>query len=93
MKKFQVAPFDQHLTCEGRDLNDNQATLASLRIFPGTVIILQVSQTSPSRFFFFFFPFDLIEMDRLSCVPFSSFYFFSFLFRELCVTQPVEHNW
>ena len=42
MKKFQVAPFDQHLTCNGRDLNDNQATLASLRIFPGTVIILQV---------------------------------------------------
>lgn len=43
MKKFQVAPFDQHLTCNGRDLNDNQATLASLRIYPGTVIILKVS--------------------------------------------------
>ncbi len=42
MKKFGVAPFDQHLTCNGRDLNDNPATLASLRIFPGTVIILQV---------------------------------------------------
>ena len=43
MKKFQVATYDQHLTCNGRDLNDNQATLASLRIFPGTVIILQVN--------------------------------------------------
>ena len=43
MKKFQVAPFDQHLTCNGRDLNDNQATLASLRIYPGTVISLKVS--------------------------------------------------
>lgn len=42
MKKFHVAPFDQHLTCNGRDLNDNQATLASLRIFPGSVIVLQV---------------------------------------------------
>ena len=53
MKKFQVAPFDQHLTCNGRDLNDNQATLASLRIYPGTVIILKVScrtvVASPSR--------------------------------------------
>lgn len=46
MKKFQVAPFDQHLTCNGRDLNDNQATLASLRIFPGTVIILQADEPS-----------------------------------------------
>ncbi|EFX68348.1 hypothetical protein DAPPUDRAFT_63211 [Daphnia pulex] len=46
MKKFQVAPFDQHLTCEGRDLNDNQATLASLRIFPGSVIILQADEPS-----------------------------------------------
>ena len=44
MKKFQVATYDQHLTCNGRDLNDNQATLASLRIFPGTVIILQVNK-------------------------------------------------
>lgn len=53
MKKFQVAPFDQHLTCNGRDLNDNQATLASLRIFPGTVIILQVT-LQPQTFFFLF---------------------------------------
>lgn len=44
MNKFQVAPFDQHLSCNGRDLNDNQATLAALRIFPGTLIILQVTE-------------------------------------------------
>ena len=42
MKKFQVAPFDQHLSCDGRDLIDNQATLGALRIFPGTTILLQV---------------------------------------------------
>lgn len=46
MKKFQVAPFDQHLSCNGQDLNDNQATLAALRIFPGTTIILQVRLTT-----------------------------------------------
>lgn len=54
MKKFQVAPFDQHLSCNGRDLNDNQATLASLRIYPGTLIILQVCVS--------FIHFWLIEM-------------------------------
>ena len=51
MRKFQVAPFDQHLTtCDGRDLNDNQATLAALRIYPGTTILLQVNvQQQQSR--------------------------------------------
>ena len=44
MRKFQVAPFDQHLTtCDGRDLNDNQATLAALRIYPNSTILLQVN--------------------------------------------------
>lgn len=47
MRKFQVAPFDQHLTtCDGRDLNDNQATLAALRIYPGTTILLQADEPS-----------------------------------------------
>jgi len=44
LKKFRIAPFDQHLTCNGRELNDNQATLATLRIYPGTVIILQTDE-------------------------------------------------
>lgn len=56
MKKFQVAPFDQHLTCNGRDLNDNQATLASLRIYPGTVIILKVSCRKTVVIVFVVFP-------------------------------------
>ena len=42
MKNFRIPPFDQHLTCNGKDLNDNQASLAALGIYPGTVIILQV---------------------------------------------------
>ena len=46
MNKFQVAPFDQHLSYNGRDLVDNQATLGTLRIFPGTLIILQVGTAS-----------------------------------------------
>ena len=49
MKKFQVAPYDQHLTYKGRDLVDNQATLASLRIFPGTTILLQVITKRPDE--------------------------------------------
>ena len=54
MKKFQVPPFGQHLTYKGRDLVDNEATLASLRISPGTTILLQViidSQTARRDFF------------------------------------------
>ena len=54
MKKFQVPHFGQHLTYKGRDLVDNEATLASLRISPGTTILLQViidSQTARRDFF------------------------------------------
>ncbi len=45
MKKFRVPPFDQHLICDGRDLSDNQASLAALGIYPGTVIYLQVRKS------------------------------------------------
>ena len=54
MKKFQVPPFGQHLTYKGRDLVDNEATLASLLISPGTTILLQViidSQAARRDFF------------------------------------------
>jgi hypothetical protein len=43
MNLFRVAPFDQNLSINGRDLLDNEATLESLRIYPHSVILLKVS--------------------------------------------------
>jgi hypothetical protein len=43
MKLFHVAPFDQHLSIDGRDLVDNNATLGSLQVYPHSVILLKVS--------------------------------------------------
>jgi hypothetical protein len=85
MKKFQVAPFDQHLTCEGRDLNDNQATLASLRIFPGTVIILQVQTKPPPPLTkrkrkIYVTPFRLIRSRRIDCLSSLTFPICALLF-------------
>ena len=44
MNLFRVAPFDQNLSINGRDLLDNEATLESLRIYPHSVILLKVSR-------------------------------------------------
>jgi hypothetical protein len=44
MKLFHVAPFDQHLSVDGRDLVDNDATLGSLQVYPDSVILLKVSK-------------------------------------------------
>ena len=44
MRLFSVAPFDQNLTLEtGQCLDDDKATLADLRILPGSLIYLKVS--------------------------------------------------
>ncbi|KAJ9575789.1 hypothetical protein L9F63_007330, partial [Diploptera punctata] len=41
MKLFHVAPFDQHLSIDGRDLTDNNATLGSLQVYPDSIILLK----------------------------------------------------
>ncbi|KAK2184096.1 hypothetical protein NP493_283g05036 [Ridgeia piscesae] len=42
MRLFSVAPFDQNLTLEtGQCLDDDKATLADLRILPGSLIYLK----------------------------------------------------
>lgn len=42
-----VAPFDQHLfTEDGRELCDATATLASMYIYPNSIITLMVSPTA-----------------------------------------------
>lgn len=48
MKIFQVAPFDQNLTLDGRLLEGNEKTLAQLQIFPLSVIELRVRISSGS---------------------------------------------
>lgn len=44
MNQWAVAPYDQHLnTQEGRELVDDQSTLAALGIYPNTLLLLRVS--------------------------------------------------
>jgi len=44
---MEVMPSDQHLfTPEGRELTDNQATLADMAILPNTMLALKVSSFS-----------------------------------------------
>ena len=42
MKNFSVMPMDQHLTLNGVPLSDNEATLISLGIKPGSLLLLKV---------------------------------------------------
>ena len=42
MKSFSVMPMDQHLTLNGIPLADNAATLRSLGIRPGSLLLLKV---------------------------------------------------
>ncbi|PFX23853.1 Ubiquitin carboxyl-terminal hydrolase 48 [Stylophora pistillata] len=42
MKSFSVMPIDQHLTLNGIPLTDNAATLRSLGIRPGSLLLLKV---------------------------------------------------
>ena len=44
MKLFSVPPFDQNLTIAGNPLTDDKATLGSLRVAPGDVILLQADE-------------------------------------------------
>lgn len=44
MKLFSVPPFDQNLTVSGVSLNDDAATLGSLMLSPGSVIMLQADE-------------------------------------------------
>lgn len=44
MKLFSVPPFDQNLTIAGVALADDKATLGSLRVAPGDVIMLQADE-------------------------------------------------
>ncbi|XP_060076420.1 ubiquitin carboxyl-terminal hydrolase 48-like [Ylistrum balloti] len=44
MKLFSVPPFDQNLTVSGVSLNDDTATLGSLMLSPGSVIMLQADE-------------------------------------------------
>ncbi|XP_064459284.1 ubiquitin carboxyl-terminal hydrolase 48-like [Ornithodoros turicata] len=46
MQEFTVAPFDQHLTLQpgGEPLADNQATLASLGVVPGSILFLTTDE-------------------------------------------------
>lgn len=43
MKQFSVAPFDQTLTVDGVVLSDDTATLKSLKVSPGAIVMLQVT--------------------------------------------------
>ncbi|XP_064611795.1 LOW QUALITY PROTEIN: ubiquitin carboxyl-terminal hydrolase 48-like [Liolophura sinensis] len=44
MKQFSVAPFDQTLTVDGVVLNEDTATLKSLKVSPGAVVMLQAEE-------------------------------------------------
>ncbi|XP_067138768.1 ubiquitin carboxyl-terminal hydrolase 48-like [Centruroides vittatus] len=46
MKVFSVAPYDQHLTLNGRPLLNNQATLTDLCVFPESLILLRADEPS-----------------------------------------------
>lgn len=43
MNLFSVAPFDQTLTMDGIVLKDDQATLGSLKVYAGSILMLTVS--------------------------------------------------
>ncbi|KAL9971020.1 hypothetical protein ACROYT_G023497 [Oculina patagonica] len=44
MKSFSVMPMDQHLTLNGVTLSNNEATLLSLGIKPGSLLLLQIDE-------------------------------------------------
>lgn len=44
MKSFSVMPIDQHLTLNGIPLTDNAATLRSLGIRPGSLLLLKIDE-------------------------------------------------
>lgn len=44
MNHFNVAPFDQHLSIDDRQLLNNEKTLAQLRVEPFTIITLKVDE-------------------------------------------------
>ncbi|RMX53049.1 hypothetical protein pdam_00014581 [Pocillopora damicornis] len=44
MKSFSVMPMDQHLTLNGIPLTDNAATLRSLGIRPGSLLLLKIDE-------------------------------------------------
>ena len=44
MKSFSAMPMDQHLTLNGIKLTDDEATLISLGIRPGSLLLLKVCE-------------------------------------------------
>ena len=42
MKSFSVMPMDQHLSLNGLVLEDDKATLGSLGVHPGSLLLLKV---------------------------------------------------
>ena len=46
MKSFSAMPMDQHLTLNGIKLTDDEATLISLGIRPGSLLLLKVCEDS-----------------------------------------------
>jgi len=44
MKSFSVMPMDQHLTLNGVPLSNNDATLITLGIKPGSLLLLQIDE-------------------------------------------------
>lgn len=44
MKSFSVMPMDQHLTLNGIPLTNNAATLRSLGIRPGSLLLLKIDE-------------------------------------------------
>lgn len=61
MQAFTVAPFDQHLSLEpgGDPLKDNQATLASLGVVPGSMLFLTVDEPTS----------DLMDFEDCASAP------------------------
>ena len=45
MHAFSVAPFDQNLSIDGKNLTDDSATLGSLGVIPESIICLKVHPT------------------------------------------------
>lgn len=50
MHAFSVAPFDQNLSIDGKNLTDDSATLGSLGVIPESIICLKVFGTSYYKF-------------------------------------------
>uniref|UniRef100_T1JJE4 Ubiquitin-like domain-containing protein n=1 Tax=Strigamia maritima TaxID=126957 RepID=T1JJE4_STRMM len=44
MRTFSVAPYDQHLSLDGRPLIDNALTLSALQVVPGSRILLKADE-------------------------------------------------